>query len=47
MNFNEQPQCVNLPPDGSFTDMMTGEAVSGALTLEGFGVRVIQEKASQ
>jgi beta-galactosidase len=47
MNFTEQPQCVNLPVDGAFTDMMTGEAVSGALTLEGFGVRVIQGKASQ
>ena len=46
MNFPGRPQCVDLPADGSFTDMVTGEAVSGALKLEGFAMRVIQGKAS-
>lgn len=40
MNFNRGPAQVTL--DGTYTDLLSGEAVSGRLTLERYGLRIVR-----
>ena len=42
MNFTEQPQRLALPAGAAFTDLNTGETVSGELPLAVYAVRVLR-----
>ena len=41
MNFNATPQEINLKPD-HYQDALSGETICGALTLDGYGIRVLR-----
>ena len=43
MNFTPEPKDVPLGP-GAFADVVSGEALEGTVTLDGYGVRVIERK---
>ncbi|MBN2712334.1 MAG: beta-galactosidase [Planctomycetes bacterium] len=45
MNFNTNPVTLALSPEEGGTDLLSGEEISGSVTLPGFGVRVIAGKA--
>lgn len=41
-NFNSQPQTVEL--DDSYTDMLAGKDVEGAIQLDAYEVKVFRKK---
>lgn len=43
MNFTPEPKAVDLG-GGAFADVVTGEALEGTVTLDGYGVRVVERK---
>jgi beta-galactosidase len=43
LNHNEDVSFVNLPDDGRYRDVLTGQDVSGSVPLRGFDVRILEE----